>query len=294
MYRVGQVSWFTTSHKFDDFLGKVVYGNAAGFARNRAGWKRLKKYRASVDNRMWVENSVSQDLESSGFAICPDIDRDVLKSVYSRYVDLLNSPKSVRDLNENQKDVGEGEVVYRRLLRNSVRDVPEVMDLLNNEVLNSVRSWYRTEVYVNEVYMWRNEHVPVNVLNRTHPYSSTWHCDYRPSDMIKLFIVMSNVTASDGPLHYVSKERTRELMKVGFVDRYTYGLSDEILEDPAHVHKLVGEPGTAAFCNTALCLHRAGIPEPGHRRDILEFTFYSSDVPFSKAETIKRLSRGDG
>ena len=47
------------------------------------------------------------------------------------------------------------------------------------------------------------------------------------------------------------------------------------------IARLVGPPGTAMFANTELCLHRAGIPQPGHVRDIMEFTFLPAREPLS-------------
>ena len=69
---------------------------------------------------------------------------------------------------------------------------------------------------------------------------------------------------------------------MGFKGRHDYGLPIEVVEDPKHVVKLVGPPGTAVLCNPQLCLHRADIPAKGQIRDIIEFRFRPSNKPLDE------------
>jgi len=111
-------------------------------------------------------------------------------------------------------------------------------------------------------------------------FSNHWHCDNRDTDSYwKIFILLSDVTDDDGPLHLVTRSRTKELMKMGFHTRDDYDLSDDVLYDPKYLVKHTGPIGTVVIGNPTLCLHRAGIPSLGHTRDMIYLMLGRSDEP---------------
>ncbi|MFB6225663.1 MAG: hypothetical protein ABEI13_04365 [Candidatus Paceibacteria bacterium] len=166
--------------------------------------------------------------------------------------------------------------VYSRAILKVHERIPELSGLLTDDVISALRAYYGSYVGVKHIYYWRNYHVPDNILN-TEVFSDRWHPDREPIDITKLFVNISDVTTEHGPFHILPLQQSRKLSRQNrrrlrpeefgeFVD------SDDIV-------KAVGSAGTAMLCNTELCWHRAGIPEEGNYRDIIQFQFKPSSKP---------------
>jgi hypothetical protein len=62
----------------------------------------------------------------------------------------------------------------------------------------------------------------------------------------------------------------------GIRDRRTYGRADEIFKQIEARGGISGPAGMAYIANTQFCLHRAGVPEPGLHRDLLQVQVISA------------------
>jgi len=81
-------------------------------------------------------------------------------------------------------------------------------------------------------------------------------------------------------LHPISS--TREIMRSGFHSRYWISRrARALLESPARIVYGDGPAGTALFFNAQLCVHRAGIPQAGLHRDMVQFVIDPSPVPLA-------------
>jgi hypothetical protein len=175
-----------------------------------------------------------------------------------------------------------GELATRSILF-AKDEVPGIMQLLTPEVLAAVREYYGCNFQLLNVSAWRNWHIkPDSVADEA--YSNNWHTDCRRIDMLKVFIVATDVSDQDGPTHVLSREWTREVVRKGYKHRRDYQIPIDFIENPQHMVQLTGPAGTALLCNTNLCFHRAGIPGPGRYRDLIEFRFlaspsYSLNIP---------------
>jgi hypothetical protein len=152
--------------------------------------------------------------------------------------------------------------------------VPEIMSLLTDDILAAVRQYYRSNFTLYLVSAWRNYHV--SMTPKEEYLSNHWHTDASRIDSLKVFVVASDVNEDDGPTHVLDREWTREVIRRGFHHRSDYRLPIEKIENPLHLVKLTGPAGTALLANTNLCLHRAGVPAPGRKRDIIEFRFIAT------------------
>lgn len=170
--------------------------------------------------------------------------------------------------------------------------VPELMTLLTPQVLDAVRAYYRTGFQLYNVGAWRNYHVP-RIDEGEEPLSNNWHTDARRVDMLKVFVVATDVTEDDGPTHAITRQWTRKVIGMGFDHRRGYGIPVEKIEHPDHLVKLTGPAGTALLCNTNLCFHRAGLPGPGRVRDIIEFRFVASPDEVLTLPDFSKLSLRD-
>jgi len=178
--------------------------------------------------------------------------------------------------------------ISRQILE-PMENVPLLAELIDRETRAVIEDYYGANFDLFRVVLWRNLHVPPDQRGQAEAFSNWWHFDLRPTDISKLFVNLSDVDEDCGPFHIISYPRSRELVRLGYRTRDDYGLPDEVMEDQAHMAKAVGPAGAGLFCNTELCLHRAGIPAEGKWRDIVQFQFMPADRPL-KADWFKHVS----
>lgn len=175
-------------------------------------------------------------------------------------------------LNSTTAPVAHSNRVVHRTLLHPIRLIPDIMSLLDDTILELIEACHQCHVQLIGVTCWRNYHLrPNDANNREFGYSHYWHNDGQAIDTVKLFVALSTITDADGPLMVLPKDVTRSVMNWRF-DRKQIRHNDEL---NAQSSKVTGPSGTAALCNTNLCLHRAGIPNPNRHRDMLQFLFKS-------------------
>ena len=175
-------------------------------------------------------------------------------------------------LNSTTVPVPKSSRVVHRTLLEPLKFIPDIMVLLDDTLLELVEACHQCHVRLVGVTCWRNYHLtPNDSNNREFGYSHYWHNDGQAIDTIKLFVALSTITEADGPLMVLPKDVTRRLMNWRF-DRKQIRHNNELNTQSS---KVTGPRGTAALCNTTLCLHRAGIPNPHRHRDMLQFLFKS-------------------
>lgn len=253
--------------KADHYMSKKMYGNASGFLSNFIGRKKLSK-----------NNLKPSKFRDNGYdALGIPYEKELIERIISKYNKLILDEKhAIKRMNNGE--------VYRIELKNSIKAIPELGELINKKIIDLLEDYYGSHFDVKVVSCWRNYHIKNDYIEGTKKefFSSRWHCDRLSVEKAKLFVNLTNVTEQDGPFHLQPRPRTKELIKMGFGSREDYKLSQDILEDPKHVVKATGPPGSAIFANTSFCFHRAGVPEPGHYRDIVEFVFVPSSEPLPK------------
>lgn len=265
---------------------RLIYGNMLGPKNNRIGRKRLQEAQRHAEGV--PEVSESAELRRDGCLFYRRIDPDRLATVHREYVEAINCPElTFKTSTAHNRPAKDGEPVYRIILQNPGQAMPAALALIDSEMQQFVMSYYGANFRLHSMVAWRNFHVPAEVSARTPPYSLRWHVDNHPSDTLKLFIALDEIGEDDGPLHFVTRQRTDELIRMGYRSRRRYGGTETALEDPVHVMRLTGPAGTAAFCNTTTNLHRAGVPTVGRCRDILQFRFEAATEPFSASAPLK-------
>ena len=262
----------------DYALGRVVFGNANRVTINARGFASLLRHRfLSVyqqDNRSMIADPAR--LRRSGF--CPatrSLDPALVGHIQARFCELVKAGEYAPDTHNTRNGV-----LYRYHVGRLHRKILEVCDLLTEDVIRTVSAYYGNGFQVFDTSAWRIVGPPPDAIVQG-MMASTWHCDNRPPDLLKLFINLSHVSPDDGPLHVKTRAQTRRVMQAGYKGRLEYNNAEAFIDTEDQVARLVGPPGTAMFANTELCLHRAGIPQPGHVRDIMEFTFLPAREPLS-------------
>lgn len=258
MIKLATIKTWPRDRFIGDYFSKQLYGNVAGYKNNRAG--------ASV-------STSEGELSRSGAYKMGRLDLEKVQEILSRFLDIIDDPDHTNFVSSGRNGYRNGDKIYRYVLKDALSSIPELEKLLKGRVTSFLNSHYLQPYRLHSAAVWRNAHVPEDIAKTDQPYSLLWHNDHHTTDTVKLFILLSDVTEKDGPLHYLNKKWTKKIIRRGFRDRYNYGVSTTELEDPRYLQKLVGTIGDSLFCNTTICLHRAGIPDPGRIRDIMQFRF---------------------
>jgi len=193
---------------------------------------------------------------------------------YGTTLDLWQGTRHIQRLNE--EDYPEYERV-RQLLPCPIILVPELKQLFDATLIHGMQQYFGSYIFIDDVEIWRHYHYEEGIATGS-VFSDDWHVDHRKTSMVKLFMLLDNISEEDGPLHVISKGDTKKLVSTGFLERYVN--ADELLEDHGcTITRFTGKAGTLMFANTAEIFHRAGNPKPGHRRDMLQVIVYPSTVP---------------
>lgn len=102
-------------------------------------------------------------------------------------------------------------------------------------------------------------------------YSNVWHQDSHDGNrLLKIFILMQDVTEEDGPIRWLDEENTR-LNWNELSDRWTFATFKEV-KFFKNENYLSGKAGKYCIIDTSRCMHRAGIPS--EKRDMMQLTLY--------------------
>ncbi|MDA0782221.1 MAG: hypothetical protein PQ612_09425 [Rickettsiales bacterium] len=264
-------------------IGQKVYGNIANLSDNLIGshrWNNNKK----ACNANISQSEEAKQLVNDGCGIYPyGFKKEIIDEIYAEYNKVIHAPKHSEFSNQYAQIVPEEDGTYRSRIINALESVPSGYKLFTDEFIGFVEQYYQSHFRLHSCEMWQTRHISQEHLDEIYPlqpYSILWHVDGHPTDTLKFFLVLSDVTDDHGPLHFLNKERTSEILKKGYRDRFNYNMPCSELEDSRYLNKLTGKSGTAGFVNVTQCLHRAGVPIKGNYRDILEFRLESSDTPF--------------
>ncbi len=266
-----------TARTLDRWLGRWVYGNTNSFTMNNAGHRDIRRCRAAAPRSHRGSIDVAA-FRRIGFVLVEGVfDDQVVGSIQARFRKLIEDPACYSVDSKHRID--------RRDVRRTIYDfhqrAPELRELLSGNVRLAFEHYYQSNIKVMRAVAYRNYWVEPDVA-RTGIYANLWHCDARRPSVTKIMMNLSDVTERDGPFHIQSRARTRRMMRLGFRNRRDLGGAEREIDDTLHVKRLVGPAGTALLCNTEQCLHRAGIPEESHHRDLLMIQILPSRTPLTE------------
>lgn len=270
----------------DRHLGKTIYGNVSGVNRNVTGYlARWKSQLRTSDLELVPEASEGMEGDPDEFtrrgytSLGRPYDDDLMERIRERYEELIETEEYTKVMH---RETPEGKV-YRRGIKDPIENIPALKELLNDHVRNVIKQHYGSHFQVRVANVYRTWHIPEEIYRKTQMHAENWHTDGKSTDHTKLFVTLSDTTEADGPLHIVPKNDLKTVAKhtVPFdqaVDGKPGGAVDQ-LADPV---TLTGERGTAMLANTTVCIHKAGNPDPGHTRDIIQFYMAPSHKPWPK------------
>ncbi len=262
-----------TYEKVDESAGKKLFGNTVGLSRNVLGQFSQNLNKKNIGKTSFLAEKL---LDKQYLTVGKPFDALLMNKIKERY------DKMIRD-NNYSFVVSEYEgKEYQRFIKFAIKNIPELKKLLTDEIVDIIEGYYGSHFKVIRVSCWRNYHIPTEIEDKNELFSNKWHCDKRSTKLLKLFVNLSDITEKDGPFHVQSKQQTKELMQKGFNSRADYNIPTDVLEDPQHVVKAIGKSGSVFFSNTQFCLHKAGNPDEGKYRDMIQWIFEPSRKPLEE------------
>lgn len=245
-------------------FGRLIFGNNAGLYNNLLG---LLKCKNTSDN-----TEVSK-LRNHQFLMLSRTERRLsIVSLVSKKAAKAFSAMST----EITKSTGGGMYQSSQLmLVDPIGLIPELKELIDKEILDILRAYYRFGYALKGVRVWRNHGIKIN-LDGENAFSNQWHCDQFDTSRLKLFFYLSeNVDAVHGPTNIFNYSKSQFLLRsFGYLRRgWVFGKSRSILNDSKNHYLVIGGLGDAFFLNATKVLHRAGVPVPGNFRDVVQFEF---------------------
>jgi len=233
----------------------------------------------SALNKQFSEETklLAKKFHNNGFVFFPfsPYSSELIKTIKEKVNNLFDNPDHYEI---RGKCLPNGQAMSYALTTISSQ-LQEVNQLLVDKVSDLLQCYYGSYFDIGTVVVWRNKNIPEQFKKNNEVFSERWHWDHRSLNMTKLFYMVDDISLDQGPFHFQSKQRSMELIKLGYKDRMDYGLEPEVIENTEFVNKLTGKAGDILLINTTYCLHKAGNPKKGKHRDIIQFQFFPSSKP---------------
>lgn len=261
-------------HELSKELTRIVWGNDAWAVNNRGQARLIRGLRSTACAVDSAAAAISSHIDDYGYAVLDNaFDAALMAEIYAGYLAVIDNPDLTLDMGCRIPELV-------RYVREPHEHVPGLRRLVTPRVRAVLDAYYGGHWRLDNVRMWRIGHIPPREQGRHH-YGNIWHCDQHPTSALKLFVQIDLVANSgDSAFRFHDVPSTQRIMRTGFFGTgHVIGPAAREIECPERVIRFDGRPGTAAFCNTTRCLHRAGIPDPGTTRGMVQLFFMPNDGP---------------
>ena len=138
------------------------------------------------------------------------------------------------------------------------------------DIISEIEKYYNSSIAITNVRIWRNYGFNENeTKNKKEFFSNFFHIDAYIGTFFKLYIYLQDVEESHGPVEVHSKKISKIYVKASnYKSRNEYEKINfnETL-------KLIGKKGQSFIFNPTQFLHRASVPNPGNKRDVICIIF---------------------
>jgi hypothetical protein len=257
---------------------------------NPASRRKFAEHMPVLDAR---QQKVIGDLDRQGCSIVPmtelfpDADRDLwtaLKAQSASFVERVEAEREKRLKREAQKGrkkgLGKGDYIIRLLGKDTPTlpaDDPWLRLAIADRMLDVVNSYFGLWSKLTYVDLW---YTPPAAPGVERVSSQRWHRDYNDERLVKVFIYLSDVDETTGPLEYVPGSTLAGRYSKEWpwkpVGNDLYPPQDEFDQRiPASARvQLTAPEGSMIFCNTS-GFHRGGYVT-GNRPRLMAVYNYSS------------------
>jgi hypothetical protein len=251
-------------------FARIYFGNDAGFRENRIGSLSVKKS-AAVAKTDYTMDKRANFLKEFAY----------LELGYPHNAELIQTIKKAFGSKIQEKEIlGEAD---SNSVSPALLHIPELKKLLNQEVVNLVRSYYNGGNFrIIEVNAWRNYYWGARGLKKD-IVSNLPHNDFSRTDKLRIFVFLSDgVTKTNGATKIFPRTISKKIMRSGYFNRnLILWPASKLIKKKEFVHFMEGDTGFSFAFNPQLALHQAGLVAEGKNRDAICFTFVSSEDPLS-------------
>ena len=234
--------------KFDRSLGRVVFSN-----NNFLSYNLFNNflYKSQTSDSTFLKN-----YDKYGFVKGPSINKNLIIAINEEL--------------KTQNSINNGSNKFEYELTNKIK--LNIREICNNDLnlyLNNFKKYYRSDIFVTNVAIWKNFSFK-KIDGSSDHFSESYHNDAYLKTYFKIFINIEDVGEENGPLHIIPRDLSKKFSKiVKFKGRGMY--EGESIEKM--VYKNIGKKNESTFFNSSMCIHRAGIPMPNKTRSMLAIVF---------------------
>jgi hypothetical protein len=260
--------------RIDRYVGVTFFDGTQRFTNHIKGeYRKTRLQTAANEDLSNQENTLAEELDIIGFVeFESEIDEEIISTISTKFDQAIESGEhTFSGPSDTEKDYRIG--IDPEQGYNLRQNMPEVEDVLNDDIIQTLEAYYGTNIQPTRVRMWRNYHVPSDIDSEV--FSDYWHVDENETDTVKLFVYLTDVTEDHGPFHVISLEDSKRIQKQSSQLKGEHRhVPNTIVESEAEeVFKFTGPRGSTAISRTTTNLHRAGHPNENERRDILQIYF---------------------
>lgn len=243
---------------------RLFFGNNAGARQNIVGrWELAQARLTGNTNSSPQSEHLARQYRRDGFVLSNDI---LPPGLFSALRDKAQTLLAGRERLSGSYMASIGSPEIELLL-------PELLDVAA-EIKPLVEQIYDGPSRFHSGLIWKTFPVPPDRIFSGEVYSDHWHNDSGRVSNIAAFVLLCDVDIAHGPMHFVSKQRTRALMRMGYKHRGNYSVPEAELENESQVQRLTGKAGTVLLMSTSECLHRASIPQTDFTREMMRIDFF--------------------
>tara|TARA_B100000902_G_scaffold399952_1_gene473926 strand:+ start:4135 stop:4923 length:789 start_codon:yes stop_codon:yes gene_type:complete len=139
-----------------------------------------------------------------------------------------------------------------------------------SNILSEIENETKMKYCIDFFLYWETRNIPEDKINDQY-FANLWHRDNLFSkNVIKLFILSHDTDENNGPITWIDKEESIKFEKN----------INSFSKDQKYLIKqntLIGDKGDACLINPNTCLHKAGNPKSGHKRQMIMFQLNPSN-----------------
>jgi hypothetical protein len=262
----------------DERIGRDLFDHSTRISAVAVGTLARKRAELASDQTFTDESTYARELKTAGITeLGQPFDDEVIDRIADKFDDVAENKEYTYTRGTETEDYAYG---IDSTSFDFANRFPEVADVVTSPVTGVLKQYYGTWFKPVRVNMWRNHHVPPEVVESSEVFSNYWHADPHTADHVKLFVYLTDVTEDHGPFHTITTDESERVTRSYRRDRD--GVPHGYVEDTVdEVIRFTGPKGSTAFCNTQTNLHRAGIPAEGNYRDLLQMVFAPSTEPLA-------------
>ena len=140
------------------------------------------------------------------------------------------------------------------------------------QILDKFEKYYNNKIAIVGTFVKRNyfvedeKYYDQTIRDKSKEYFNMYfHCDAYTLNYFKLFISISDIDETKGPLNFYPIKSNKSFIKKA---KYKNRLHYENVETDGLI-KNISKKGESIFISTPQCMHKAGMPDYGKYRDVL-------------------------